>query len=159
MGNKWAVRILLECILVTARKNKIWGKVIFLHLFVILFTGGGSDSGGVWFRGCLFPGGVWSQWGPPSLHPRGKLRGIRSRPTPKGEIKGDQIQAHTQGEIEGGSDPGPHPRWKLRGIRSRPTSKREIQGDQDQPPRRLLLWAVRILLECILVSKIKSQAI
>ena len=32
--------------------------------------------------------------GPP---PRGKLRGIRSRPTPKGEIEGDQIQAHTQG--------------------------------------------------------------
>ena len=26
-------------------------------------------------------------------HPRGKLRGIRSRPTPKGEIEGDQIQA------------------------------------------------------------------
>ena len=29
--------------------------------------------------------------------PRGKLRGIRFRPTPKGEIEGDQIQAHTQG--------------------------------------------------------------
>ena len=24
-----------------------------------------------------------------------------SRPTPKGEIEGDQVQAHTQGEIEG----------------------------------------------------------
>ena len=34
---------------------------------------------------------------PPGPHPRGKLRGIRSRPTPKGEIDGDQIQAHTQG--------------------------------------------------------------
>ena len=30
---------------------------------------------------------------PPGPHPRGKLRGIRSRPTPKG----DQVQAHTQG--------------------------------------------------------------
>ena len=27
---------------------------------------------------------------PPGLHPRGKLRGIRSRPTPRGEIEGDQ---------------------------------------------------------------------
>ena len=39
------------------------------------------------------------QEGDPPLgpHPRGKLRGIKSRPTPKGEIEGDQIQAHTQG--------------------------------------------------------------
>ena len=29
----------------------------------------------------------------PGPHPRGKLRGIRSRPTPKREIEGDQIQA------------------------------------------------------------------
>ena len=82
-------------------------------------------------------------------------QGIRSRPTAKGEIEGDQIQANTQGEIEGdqiqahtqggnwgGSDPGPHPRGKLRGIRPRP------------PQLRLLLRAVRILLECILVYKI-----
>ena len=69
---------------------------------------------------------------PPGPHPRGKLRGIRSRPTPKGEIEGDQIQAHTQGGNSGGSDPGPHPRGKFRGIRSRPTSKGEIQGDQVQ---------------------------
>ena len=35
---------------------------------------------------------------PPPLqapHPGGKFRGIRSRPTAKGEIQGDQIQAHT----------------------------------------------------------------
>ena len=71
---------------------------------------------------------------PPGPHPRGKLRGIRSRPTPKGEIQGDQIQAHTQGGNSGGSDPSPHPRGKFRGIRSRPTPKGEIQGDQDQTP-------------------------
>ena len=34
---------------------------------------------------------------PPGPHPGEKLRGIRSRPTAKGEIEGDQIQAHTQG--------------------------------------------------------------
>ena len=35
--------------------------------------------------------------GAPGPHIRGKLRGIRSRPTPKGEIEGDQVPAHTQG--------------------------------------------------------------
>ena len=76
-----------------------------------LLPGGVSAPGG-----CLLLGGVCSQgvsalggvsapcgvsalgvafW--PGPHPRGKLRGIRSRPTPKGEIEGDQIQAHTQG--------------------------------------------------------------
>ena len=66
---------------------------------------------------------------PPGPHPRGKLRGIRSRPTPKGEIEGirsrptpkgeiqgDQIQAHTQGGNSGGSGRGQHPR----GIRTKP---------------------------------------
>ena len=42
----------------------------------------------------------------PGPHPRGKLRGIRSRPTPKGEIEGDQIQ------------PPPPPREEDCGIRS-----------------------------------------
>ena len=60
---------------------------------------------------------------PPSRpHPRGELEGIRFRPTAKGEIQGDQIQAHTQGGNSGGSDPGPHPRGKFRGIRTRPPS-------------------------------------
>ena len=45
----------------------------------------------------------------PGPHPRGKLRGIRSRPTPKREMEGDQIQEHTQGGNWGGSDPGPPP--------------------------------------------------
>ena len=46
--------------------NEVWGKVIFLHLFVILFTGGclvrGVWSGGACLvpGGCLIPGGAWS---------------------------------------------------------------------------------------------------
>ena len=89
---------------------------------------------GVWFGGCLFPGGVWSQWGPPSLHPRGKLRGDQVQahtqggnwggsdpgPHPRGKLRGDQIQAHTQGGNWGGSGPGQHPRGKFRGIRTSP---------------------------------------
>ena len=61
--------------------NEVWGKVIFLHLSVILFTGGCLVLGGAWsrgvpgswgclVRGCLVrgvpgpggsgPGGAWS---------------------------------------------------------------------------------------------------
>ena len=42
--------------------NEVWGKVIFLHLSVILFTGGvpgpgrGVWSGGAWSRGWLVGG-------------------------------------------------------------------------------------------------------
>ena len=161
---KWALRF--NCIeelrfgyefLVCYRPQRSWGKDIFSQVCVILFTGGDACSQGS-PRGVPAPGrGVWSgggvlqahtqggNWGGsgPGPHPRGKLRGIRSRPTPKGEIDGDQIQAHTQRGNWGGSDPGPHPRGKLRGIRSSPP-----------PLRRPLLRAVCILLECILVSHI-----
>ena len=57
-----------------------------------------------------------------------------TRPTTRGEIEGDQIQAHSQGGNLGGSDPGPQQRGKLRGIRYRPTVKGEIEGDQIRPP-------------------------
>ena len=105
---------------------------------------------------CLSTGGSASvHAGRPPLPGRPPFQGDPpSRPTSRGKIEGDQIQAHTQGRNWGGSDPGPHPRGKLRGIRFRPIPKGEIQGDQDQtpPPEQLLLPAVCILLECILVS-------
>ena len=46
---------------------------------------------------------------PPGPHPGGKLRGIRPRPTPKGEIQGDQVQANIQVGNSGGSGPDPPP--------------------------------------------------
>ena len=95
---------------------------------------------------------------PQGPHPGGKLRGIRSRPTAKGEIEGDQIQAHTQGKIEGNQIQA-----HTQGGNSRPTPKGEIRGgsgpDPLPPPRRLLLRAVRILLECILVEVICGFAV
>ena len=54
-------------------------------------SGGLRGPVGCLLRGCLVPGG------PPGPHPSRKLKGIRYRPTPKGEIEGDQVQAHTQG--------------------------------------------------------------
>ena len=62
-------------------------------------AGGVSGPRGCLLGGCLLWEGVPAPggWGPPGPHPRGKLRGIRSRPTPKGQIEGDQVQAHTQG--------------------------------------------------------------
>ena len=85
------------------------------------------------------PGWGWGacSWGVLQAHPRGKLRGITSRPTPEGEIEGIRSRPTPKGEIEG--------------IRSRPTPKGEIKEDQIHSPQLPLLRVVCILLECILV--------
>ena len=76
--------------------------------------------------------GVQGEWYPsmpcrfPGPHPRGKLRGIWSRPTPKGP----------GGVCSGGG-------CLHQGVPAR--------GGGGDPPWQLLLRAVRILLECILV--------
>ena len=90
---------------ITARKRSLGQGYIFTGVCHSVNRGGACSGG------CLLPVG-------------GSGPGGCSRPTPKAEIEGDQIQAHTQGGNWGGSDP---------------------------LPRRLLLRAVRILLECILV--------
>ena len=144
------------CYLYLPPANEVWGKVMFLQVSVILFTGGAWSRR----RGCLVPGGG----GP----------GPRGVPGPKGGALSGRglvpaclaaFQAHTQGGSLGGSgrggSPGPHPRGKLRGVWSRPTPKGEVEGDlvQAHPPSpwRLLLRPVRILLECILVCGGKNQ--
>ena len=56
-------------------------------------------------------GGSWGGSGP-GPHPRGKLRGIWSRPTPKGEVEGDLAGGCVCSRgclIPGGSDPGGMP--------------------------------------------------
>ena len=102
-------------------KNEVWGKVIFLHLSVILFTGGGvpGPRGGLVPEGGGMPGpgGVCS-WGVPG--PGGGL------------LLGG---AWSWGGLLRGCVPGPGG-WCL----------------VETPPPRLLLLAVRILLECILVK-------
>ena len=80
--------------------------------------------------------GIWPG-GSPDPHPRGKLRGIWS-----------------------GGSPGPHPGGGLLapGGSLLPGSGSAEEGNGD-PPGRLLLRVVRILLECILVSIICSKAV
>ena len=108
------------------RPLRSWGKVMFLHVSVILFTREWYPS-----MPCRFPGS----------HPGEKLKGPArrgspgphrgggiSRPTPGGHLQAhtwDDLQAHTQGVY-------PNMHW-------------------GRPPWRLLLRAVHILLECILV--------
>ena len=95
--------------------NEVWGKVIFLHLSVILFTGGGGAipaciAGGI--PACLAAGlqggGIPACLAGFQAHTQGgKFRGIWlggvSRPTPKGEVERDLVQAHSQGGSWGGS--------------------------------------------------------
>ena len=109
--------------IITARKRSLGQGNIFTSVCQEFHPHGGSAcSQGVWFRA---EGGASSGGSGP---------GGVSRPTPKGEVEGDQVQAHTRGGNWGGSGPDPHPRGKLRGIRSRPTPKGEIEGDQVQAP-------------------------
>ena len=122
--------------------NEVWGKVIFSEACVKNSVHGGRGGGGVPGPGGSpgpQPRGKLRGESGPGPQPRWKLRGIWSRPTTKGEVEGDLVQAHTQGGSWEGSGPGPHPWGKLRG--KWPAS----------PLRWLLLRAVRILLECILV--------
>ena len=101
--------------LITARKRSLRRLCFYTCLSVILFTGGGCYPSMPcrWYP--IMPCSR-SPGGSPGPYPRGKLRGIWSRPTPKGEVEGDLVQAHTQGGSWWGSGPGPHSRGNLRGI-------------------------------------------
>ena len=76
---------------ITARKRSFVQGNIFAPVYHSVHGGGVPAPGGVWGVPAWGGGGY-----APGPHPRGKLRVIRSRPTPKGEIEGGQIQAHTQ---------------------------------------------------------------
>ena len=104
---KWALWILPECFLVTARKRslrRLWcvsvhrrgGGVLFQHALQVVAQHVLQQVS----KGVVSQHTLWV-----------------SRPTPKGEIEGD---------LAGGGSPGPHPRGKFRGIWSRPTPKGEV---------------------------------
>ena len=119
--------------------NVVWGNVIFLHLSVILFTGGGVVSQ----HALQLVSQHALQGGSPGPHLEGKLR----------DLAGGGLQAHTQGVSR--PTPGGVSRFTPRGL-SRPTpggggcvSQHALR---QTPHEWLLPRAVRILLECILVS-------
>ena len=139
------------------RPQQSWGKVMFLHMSVILFTGGAGIPaciaaglrGGGWYpsKPCRFPGphpggklkGIWLGESP-GPHPRGIWSGGSPGPNPRGKLRG----------IWPGGSSGPHPRGKFRGIWSGGSIPACTEAGPP-PPRWLLLREVRILLECILV--------
>ena len=134
-----------DCIVTYYRPQQSWGKVMFLHVSVILFTGGSvsrpTPKGGGW--------GVWSGGGSPGPHPGGRFRGLAGEKRSPGPHLGG-LKAHIWGV---GLRPTP------KGV-SRPTPwgvYPSMQWGRPTHCRWLLLRAVRILLECILVfQKINS---
>ena len=133
----------------------------YVFIGVCLSTGGGIPAyiaGGI--PACLAAGPQGRGWYPsmnwrfPAHSQRGSLGGSGggdSRSTPKGEVEGDLVQAHNQGGSWGGSGQ----RGASGGGVSAPGGMPAPGGcllRGGDPPWRLLLRAVRILLECILVS-------
>ena len=96
--------------------------------------------------------------------PRSRLPGadppgadpLLSRPTPRGEIEGDQVQTYTQGRNWGGSDPGPHPRGKLRGSDPGPHPRGKLRGSDPGPHPRGKLRGIRSSPRCRACWEIRS---
>ena len=102
---------------------------MFLRVSVILVTGG-------WFPRMHCRRYPSMPCRPPGPHPGGKLRGLAW-----GGLQvhtwGRGLQAHTQGGLQAHTWEGDIPACT----------------EADPPSRRLLLWAVHTLLECILVER------
>ena len=90
--NEWAVRILLDCILVTT-PNKVWGKVIFSQACVknYVHRRGVPARGGVLVWGVPALGDACSRGVPASLG-GGSGPGGSLGPHPRGKLRGDQVQ-------------------------------------------------------------------
>ena len=104
-------------------RNEVVAKVIVLHLFVILFTGGG---------------GVVSQ------HAQTPLE----QTPPRGDTPREQTHPHWSRHPPRADPPSRHP------PRSRPPGSRHRPGADTPPP--VNERPVHILLECILVLKIRD---
>ena len=162
---------------ITAR-NEVGTRLCFLHVSVILFIGGYPSMHCRWYPSmpCRFPGlhrgeveesgqgslqtntqegslGVWPGGSPgPNLEgvsrpiPRGRLGGLAGKGGFQAQAWGVQAQAQGvfQAQDQGGA-PGP---GVCVCVCMYPSMHMETP-----PSRRLLLWTVRILLECILVVK------
>ena len=126
--------------------NEVWGKVIFLHLSVILFIGGWYPSMHCrWYPSMPCSRGVLSQHA---------LQVVSQHPLQWGSALGGLLWGVCSwgGLLLGGSAPGA---VCSGGVCSQGGL---LRGDAWwRPPGRLLLRAVRILLECILVRHVCAQ--
>ena len=136
-------------------QTEVWGKVIFSEAYVKNSVMGGAWSQGVWSWGVPGPRGAWSQEG--HLVLRGCLVWLGgclvwgvSKPTTKGEVEGDLVQAHNQGESWGDLVQA-HNQGEFEGDLVQAHTQGGRWGDWPGTPQWLLLWTVCILLECILV--------
>ena len=118
--------------------SEVWGKVIFLHLFVILFTGGGRPQ---CMLGCpLGPGRHPLDHAPPgTMHPPDQVDTLLGPGRPPGTMHPPRTM----------HPPGPG---------RPPQEQADPPGPGRHPPAQSMLgntvnaWVVRILLECNLVS-------
>ena len=132
--NEQLLRILLDCILVTGR-NEVVAKVIFLHLSVILFTGGGRGSASV-HTGIPAPSGADTTPPPPgSDTPPGA-----DTTTSPDQADTPQVQTPLQEQT-------PPPRSR----HHHPPGSRLQQTVYERP--------VRILLDCILVNTCEGYGV
>ena len=122
------VSIFMNLLIITARKRSLGQGYIFTGICH-------SVNRGVCLSAC-WDTPLQGNPTPGRLPLQGDPLPSRETPAPPGRPPSREtpLQAHTQGGILRGSDPGPHPRGKLRGIRSRPSPKGEIEGDQTQTP-------------------------
>ena len=100
-----------ECVLTARKRNEVWGKVIFLHLSVILFTGGGSTWAGTSSLSRYIPQGRYIPWAgtPPTGTPPGRYTPWACTP-PRQVHPPGQVHPHryTPGQVHppAGTPPG-----------------------------------------------------
>ena len=130
---------------ITACKRSLWRLCFYTCVSVILFTGRVVSQHALQVSRPTPRGKVEEDLarGSPGPHPRGKLRGIWPGGWSPGPHPRGGLQAHTQGEVS-----RPTPEGRSRG----PCPGGYPSMHWGRPPKWLLLWAVRILLECILVT-------
>ena len=146
--------------------NEVWGKVTFLHLSVILFGGGGTWAGTTWAStppssryttrqvhpsgqvhplGRYPPGQVppWAGTSPGQVHP---LAG-----TPPGQIHPQAGTPAWTGTPQAGTPLGRYTPWADTPPGMYTPQEQCMLGDTGNK------WAVRILLECILVVTVRNK--
>ena len=131
--------------------NEVWGKVIFLHLFVILFTGGGEVPDQVHPRDQVHP----PEQTPPGSRPLRDQVHPLGADTPPGPGTPPEQAPPLQDQVH-----PPRP-----GTPSAPGTPPEQTPPPTRytPPQQSMLGdmvnvrAVRILLECNLVLKVNAH--